>query len=616
MEKYRETKTTADWNGMIHKLCENRLYMGILLLTAVCAYGYKVTNVTIGIDDTSSLYYFEEGLIAIVGRWVLFLLNKVITLAEFVPFVTDFAAVILLIAAAIVWSALFYSVFGEKIPVTGYAFFAAVFVSCPLISEVFTYFLHNGIAIGYLSCAVSLCFMREWQLSIRKQRKGSGLGEKPDCPAVTKLAAAAVFLWIAMGCYESFMILWLAGLLLLLLAERICMETVCCSRRTKKSENRKTESDASKKSKPENSTEKHCGMEAGILAVLAAGAAAALLAIILRSLMIVVVTKAFHLEYLRGEAVQRSVTEMLGWMVQPGAFGELAMILKRTFVLYGVFAYAYLPIRIFVLSAVVITVVTLVRVIRGRDLWALILLPAAYLAAFSLLFIEGKATLYRSAQFLPVFCGYGALLFVYAVWKVTAWWKQKTQKPQNSRICRGVRGIAILVLAVIVWNQCMDMTKWFYIDKQKYDVAVQTVDQIALDLERDFDTSKPVIFTGNYEIPYSIVKDAYVSYGDSKYYKMKRLTDLIDPDLLDKYNRGSRGVWVAQTPALSVIDWGRYAFDSDAELVKFFAMHGHSLVACGDIDRYAEAEEESLDLPEYPQDGYIVDKGDYIIVHF
>lgn len=606
MEKYRETKTTADWNGMLHKLCGNRLYMGILLLTAVCAYGYKVTNVTIGIDDTPSLYYFEEGLIAIVGRWVLFLLNKVISLAEFAPFVTDFAAVLLLIAAAIVWSALFYSVFGEKIPMTGYAYFAAVFVSCPLISEVFTYFLHNGIAIGYLSCAVSLCCMREWQLSIRKQRKGSGLREKPDCPAVTKLAAAAVFLWIAMGCYESFMILWLAGLVLLLLAERIGMETVHCSGRTKKSE----------KSRPENSTVKHCGMEAGIFAVLAAGAAAALLAIILRSLMIAVVTKVFHLEYLQGEAVQRSVTEVLGWMVQTGAFGELIMILKRTFVLYGVFAYAYLPIRIFVLSAVVITVVTLVRVIRGRDLWALILLPTAYLAAFSLLFIEGKATLYRSAQFLPIFCGYGVLLFVYAVWKVTAWWERKTQKSQNSRICRGVRGIAILVLAVIVWNQCMDMTKWFYIDKQKYDVAVQTVDQIALDLERDFDTSKPVIFTGNYEIPYSIVKDAYVSYGDSKYYKMKRLTDLIDPDLLDKYNRGSRGVWVAQTPALSVIDWGRYAFDSDAELVKFFAMHGHSLVACGDIDRYAEAEEESLKLPEYPQDGYIVDKGDYIIVHF
>lgn len=569
---------------MIHKLCENRLYMGILLLTAVCAYGYKVTNVTIGIDDTPSLYYFEEGLIAIVGRWVLFLLNKVITLAEFVPFVTDFAAVILLIAAAIVWSALFYSVFGEKLPMMGYAFFAAVFVSCPLISEVFTYFLHNGIAIGYLSCAVSLCFMREWQNSMRKPRKGSGLWEKPDCRTVTKLVAAAVFLWIAMGCYESFMILWLAGLLLLLLSERIRLGTERTARTG----------------------------ERGVFGTLAGGALAALAAVLLRSLMIVVLTKAFHLEHLQGEAVQRSVTEMLGWMVQTGAFGELIMILKRTFVLYGVFAYAYLPIRIFVLSAVVITVVTLVRVIRGRDLWALILLPAAYLAAFSLLFIEGKATLYRSAQFLPIFCGYGALLFAYIIYELTG----SPGRGVHRKLCLGTRGISVAVLAVIVWNQCMDMTKWFYIDKQKYDAAVQTVDQIALDLERDFDTSKPVIFTGNYEIPYSIVKDAYVSYGDSKYYKMKRLTDLIDPDLLDKYNRGSRGVWVAQTPALSVIDWGRYAFDSDAELVKFFAMHGHSLVACGDIDRYAEAEEESLKLPEYPQDGYIVDKGDYIIVHF
>lgn len=585
MEKYREhKKTVADWSRIFRKFWENRWFMGILLLTAVCAYGYKVTNVTIGIDDTPSLYYFEEGLIAIVGRWVLFLLNKVIFLAEFVPFVTDFIAVGLLVLAAIVWTVLFYSVLGEKIPVVGYAFFAAIFVSSPLISEVFTYFLHNGIAIGYLCCGLSLCCVREWQGSIRKMRKGSGIREKFECLAVMRLVAAAVFLWIAMGCYESFMILWLAGLLLLLLSERIRLGAERIVRTG----------------------------ERGVFGTLVGGALAALAAVLLRSLMIVVLTKVFRLEYLQGEAVQRSVTEMLGWMVQPGAFGEFAMLLKRTFVLYWVFAYAYLPIRIFVLSAAVITVVTLVRVIRGRDVWALVLLPAAYLAAFSLLFIEGKATLYRSAQFLPVFCGYGALLFAYSIYELTG----SPGRGVHRKLCLGTRGIAVAVLVVITWNQCMDMTKWFYIDKQKYDAAVKTVDQIALDLERDFDTSKPVIFTGNYEIPYSIVKDAYVSYGDRKYYKMKRLTDLIDPDLLDKYNRGSKGVWVAQTPALSVIEWGRYAFDSDAELVKFFVMHGHTLTACEDIDRYAEAEKASLELPEYPQDGYIVDKGDYIIVHF
>ena len=570
------------WTAYIRKFWENRVFMGILLLTAVGSYGYKVTNATIGIDDTPSLYYFQEGLIAIVGRWVLFLLNKVVSLAEFVPFVTDFAAVILLVLAAVVWSALFYSVLGEKIPVVGYAFFAAVFISCPLISEVFTYFLHNGIAIGYLCCGISLCLVREWQCCSRKIERKTGIREKLGCLAVPQIVAAAVFLWIAMGCYESFMILWLAGLMLLLLTERIAVGR----------------------------------QQKDVFATLVAGAVTALLAIVLRSLMIVVVTKAFHLEYLQGEAVQRSVTEMLGWLLQPGAFSELAMILKRTFVLYGVFAYAYLPIRIFVLSAVVITVVTLVRVIRGRDLWALVLLPASCLAAFSLLFVEGKATLYRSAQFLPVFCGYGALLFCYGIWQLTGASAKKGKNTAGRKITGAVRALTLLVLCVITWNQCMDMTRWFYIDKKKYDVAVKTVDQIAMDLERDFDTSKPVIFTGNYEIPYSIIQDAYVSYGSTTYIKMKRLADRIDPDLLDKYNRGSKGVWVAQTPALSVIDWGRYAFDSDAELVKFFAMHGHRLVALEDISLYAEAEEESLNLPEYPQNGYIVDKGDYIIVHF
>ena len=570
------------WNGYVKKFRTNRGYMGILLLTAICAYGYKVMSTTIGIDDTPSQYYFEEGLIAIVGRWVLFLLNKFLAFSDFLPFLTDFAAVVILVLAAIVWSALFYSILGEKLPTVGYAFFAAVFLSSPLISEVFTYFLHNGIAIGYLCCGISLCCMREWQSVIRKPGKGAGIRERLACLAITKIALAAVFLWIAMGCYESFMILWLAALLLLLLTERIVWGR----------------------------------QQKDIFATLMAGAVTALLAVILRSVMILTVTKGFHLEYLQGEAVQRSMTEMLGWMLQPGALGELAMILKRTFVLYGVFAYAYLPIRVFVLAAGVIGVVTLWRVISGRDLWALVLWPTAYLAAFSLLFVEGKATLYRSAQFLPVFCGYGALLFVYAVWQLTGSRGNEQERKWCKKLRVGARGLTILILMVLVWNQCLDMTRWFYIDEKKYEAAVKTVDQIALDLERSFDTSKPVIFTGNYEIPYSIIQDAYVSYSSPVYYKMKRLADLIDPNLLDKYNRGNKGVWVAQTPSLSVIDWGRYAFDSDAELVKFFAMQGHTLKAQEDVSLYEGAEKESLELPHYPQEGYIVDKGDYIIVHF
>ena len=88
MEKinHRESKVRQTWVEYLNHFLKNRMYLCILLLTAICAYGYKVTNVTIGIDDTPSLYYFEEGLIAIVGRWVLFLLNRSAPLRNFYLF--------------------------------------------------------------------------------------------------------------------------------------------------------------------------------------------------------------------------------------------------------------------------------------------------------------------------------------------------------------------------------------------------------------------------------------------------------------------------------------------------------------------------------------------------
>lgn len=92
MEKinHRESTVRQKWVEYLNHFLKNRMYLCILLLTAICAYGYKVTNVTIGIDDTPSLYYFEEGLIAIVGRWVLFLLNKICSIGGIFTFSDGF----------------------------------------------------------------------------------------------------------------------------------------------------------------------------------------------------------------------------------------------------------------------------------------------------------------------------------------------------------------------------------------------------------------------------------------------------------------------------------------------------------------------------------------------
>ena len=534
------------WREYFRKFYESRIYILLLAFTATCAYGFKIIHPTIGIDDTPHAYYFEEGLVAVVGRWVLFLLNKVLNIADFAPFLTDFAAVLILMAAVTVWAVLFYSVFGgEK---TKYIFFSLIFISCPLICEVFTYYLHNGIAIGYLASGISLCLFREGLIQLKQKGK-----------AIRLFAGSSVGLWIAMGCYESFMVVWILGVFLVLLSERFV------------------------------------GINRKVFSTLCLAAGVALAGIVLRSIMIVLVVKLFGLEYLQDEAVQRSVTEMVQWLFEPGALSEFAMVLKRIYVMYGVFAVSYYPIRIFLCAAAIIVIFSLWQAVKKKDIWMLLLMVGSFVAAFLLVVIEGKATLYRSAQFVPIICAYGIFLLCHAC------------RMKKSRLL-------VFLLCCVVWNQCADMNKWFYVDYQKYEYAKETIENIAYELDKNFDTSKPVVFTGTYEVPQSIIGDAYVAYNTKEHNLMLKLTTWLDEHLLEKFYR-SYGVWVAQTPSLSVIDWGRYAFDTDEELIKFFEMHGYELVPLLDSD-YADAENYSLDLPSFPREGSIVDVGDYIIVHF
>lgn len=545
----------------INQFLKNKIYVFVLALTAACSYGFMITNYAIGIDDTPYTYYFEEGLSAIVGRWVCFLLNKVVNIAEFAPFLTDLVGVLIFMVAVTVWCALLYSVLGDRVPRYGYLFFSCIFISCPLISEVYVYYLHNGIAIGYLCSGISLWLFVQWLDAVIGGRK-----------AITFLAGSAVFLWIALGCYESFMMVWLMGVCLLLVLKRMC------------------------------------GVRNNVFGAIGVAGVVAVCSIVLRSITISLVTAVFDLEYLRDDAVQRSITELIGWIFEPGAFSNFAMALKRTYVMYGVFSCAYYPITIFVLASLVIVVAAVWMSIRRKDAWIFLLTIAGFVAAFSLIVIEGKATYYRAAQFLPVVCGLGALLFVYGTVRLA-----EKYLPKGTALSVA-KTVVIVLMSSVLWNQCADMNKWFYVDYLKYEAAKETMNRVVYELEKGFDTSKPVVFTGIYEIPPSITAPAYVEYGTETYFRMLNLTTWLDEHLLEKFYR-DQGIITAQMPTLSVIEWGRTAFGTDAELVKFFEMHGYRLIPLLDTD-YQEAEERSLSLPSFPQEGSIVDAGEYLIVHF
>ena len=416
-----------EWIKDFTDFWKNKYYVMALSLTAVLSFGYLVTHQTVGIDDTPYAYYFEEGLAVIVGRWLMFLINKVFHISDFAPFVTDLAGVLILMAAVTVWCVLMKRIFGGKIPMAGYILYACLFLSNPLHSEVFTYYLHNGVAVGYLFTGISLCCFWNGVCLLRADSEGQSGTQK----IIRRLGLtwkqwllSAVCLWIAMGCYESFMVVYLAAVCVVLCSGLLCGEK---------------------------------GHK--IFRVLCIAAGIAVAGMILRSLMVAGVTAVFGLEHLKEVESQRSITEMLGWMRDPENAGLLGMILKRIFVMYGVFAYAYYPIKIYMISCVAVGIVSVWMGIRRRNLWIPVLAVGSFIASYLLVIIEGKATFYRSAQFLPMVSAWGLLLIVYAAGGIGT-----VLKRISLRCTMALHGIVCVALVVTLWNQCTDMNKWFYID--------------------------------------------------------------------------------------------------------------------------------------------------------
>ena len=79
--------------------------------------------------------YFDDGLGVSIGRWSFYVINKLFHVTGFEPFIMEFAAVLILMFAAIVWSAVLRYILGDKLPIACYAVFSAMFLDYSLIAE-------------------------------------------------------------------------------------------------------------------------------------------------------------------------------------------------------------------------------------------------------------------------------------------------------------------------------------------------------------------------------------------------------------------------------------------------------------------------------------------------
>ena len=97
---------------------QQKVYVILVTLTAILSYGFAITHYAIGIDDTAVELYLEDGLEVVMGRWTVFLVNKLFHLSQFAPFMLELVGVLLFLLGITLFCILVRRILVDRIPYT------------------------------------------------------------------------------------------------------------------------------------------------------------------------------------------------------------------------------------------------------------------------------------------------------------------------------------------------------------------------------------------------------------------------------------------------------------------------------------------------------------------
>ena len=141
-------------------------YIIPLIITAILSFGFVITHYSVNIDTLSSERYYREGELLTQSRYGGVLLDKIFGVMEYNPFFVDCLAVIFLVMASIAFCILFKKISKNKINTVAYTIFSCLFVSYPLINEIFVYTpMSLGVCFSFFIVAVILNLLYSYRYS-------------------------------------------------------------------------------------------------------------------------------------------------------------------------------------------------------------------------------------------------------------------------------------------------------------------------------------------------------------------------------------------------------------------------------------------------------------------
>ncbi|MDR1101202.1 MAG: glucosyltransferase domain-containing protein [Clostridiales bacterium] len=262
----------------------------------------------------------------------------------------------------------------------------------------------------------------------------------------------------------------------------------------------------------------------------------------------------------------------------------------------------YLPIAIFDGALIAAFVCGLVLAIRRKSKLIAVLFAVIILTNFAMPVFLGQSMLYRACQVFGFFAAFVLMILAQSV---------STMRWRKARI-----GAAALIL-LLLFYQINDMNKWFFVNNLRYNEDVRNFTKIGNDLRDNYE-AKPVVFVGLYRYTDSVMRYVGVLADSNIGRWLCEKTDYIPESTKKKKYvmqsckllEGTFSSWGVVTKGLDF----DYAYDPNYFVFEFLRGLGFECMEGGDYLK--EAQEAAISMPMFPNRGYILDTGPFLVVNF
>ena len=266
----------------------------------------------------------------------------------------------------------------------------------------------------------------------------------------------------------------------------------------------------------------------------------------------------------------------------------------------------YLPIRIYVLSAILGSVFSIVWWRRAKKAIMILLFLCLILSTWLLDLLQGTFV-YRASQTFSLFVSFVGLFMLISI--------------ESLGFAQGWKNAVVaLCMLVILW-QAVDLNRWFTLDYRRFEEEKRVLLSVSDKLHEEHDLSKPVVFVGEYKLSKDIRKSYEFSTEESKMFA-EIIRRLGIPSLTAKRMEQDSGIRYrfVQTAVSPSIGWYTRALQnelgSNKALLEYYRYLGIDDLIQGDFEMYMDAHFKARDESFWPENTYIADAGIYTIVDF